>query len=347
MKIEKIDIKNLNPAKYNPRKDLKPGDEEYEKLKRSIEEFGFVEPIVWNKTTGNIIGGHQRFKILLDSGVPEIDCVVLELDKTKEKALNIALNKINGDWDKEKLTFLISDLQASDFDVSLTGFDATEIAGLFDLTGKNEAKDDDFDFTKSLEEPPFAKFGDLWLLGKHRLLCGDSTNFIDVARVMNGKHANMCLTDAPYNVNYQGSQGKILNDNMPKRQFYEFLVSVFKNVYENLAGGGAFYCFHSDSEKVNFFNAVVDSGFHYSTTCIWVKNSLVLGRLDYQQRHEPCIYAFKDTKRHAWYSDRKQTSVWEFDRPAKSEYHSTQKPVPLMAYPIKNSTQPNGIRLPA
>jgi DNA modification methylase len=186
---------------------------------------------------------------------------------------------------------------------------------------------------------------DLWHLGRHRLLCGDSTKSENLKRLMDGKKANLCVTDSPYNVNYNGGKGKILNDNMTKEQFYEFLLAAFKNIYENLVPGGAFYCFHSDSEKVNFYNACTDAGFHYSSTCIWVKDSLVLGRGDYQQRHEPCLYAFKNTAKHKWYSDRKQTTIWEFDRPKKSEYHSTQKPLPLLAYPIKNSSAPNEIIL--
>jgi DNA modification methylase len=195
----------------------------------------------------------------------------------------------------------------------------------------------------ALKLPTFVLPGDLWHLGNHRLLCGDSTKPEDVARLMDGKQANICLTDAPYNVNFDGGKGKILNDNMPKEQFYAFLLSAFQLVYEHLADGGAFYCFHSDSEKVNFYNATVAAGFHYSTTCIWVKDSLVLGRGDFQQMHEPCLYSFKDTRKHAWYADRKQTTVWKFDRPKKSEYHSTQKPVPLMAYPLTCSTQANAI----
>ena len=199
MQIEKLKTEQLIPADYNPRKDLKPGDPEYEKLKRSIERFGYVEPVIWNKTTGNIVGGHQRLKVLLDTGISEVECVVIEMDEEKEKALNIALNKISGEWDKDKLALLITDLQGADFDVSLTGFEPAEIEDLFDATNKKDVKEDDFDIDSALEARAFVQPGDVWLLGRHRLLCGDSTKTDDVKVLMDGKQANLCITDAPYN----------------------------------------------------------------------------------------------------------------------------------------------------
>lgn len=347
LQIEKIVISKLVPAKYNPRKDLKPGDAEYEKLKRSVEEFGYVEPIIWNKTTRRVIGGHQRLKVLVDFGLKEVDCVVVEFSEEKEKALNIALNKINGEWDTDKLAMLISDLQGSDFDVSLTGFEEAEIADLFEKTGEKEVRDDDFDLTTALEKASFVERGDIWTVGRHRLMCGDATSAEDVTALMDGKRANLVVTDPPYNCSYEGGTGmKIINDSWDNsKKFYQFLLDAFKNAYDNLSDGSAFYCFHSDAEKVNFFNATVDAGFHYSTTCIWVKNALVIGRMDYQMRHEPIIYAFKNTAKHKFYGDRKQTTVWEFDRPSKSQLHPTTKPLSLIAHPIKMSSQENGIVL--
>ena len=197
MQIEKISISKLNPAKYNPRKDLKPGDAEYEKLKRSIEEFGYVEPIIWNKKTGNIIGGHQRFKLLKLMGYTEIECVVLALDKLKEKALNVALNKIGGESEIPLLTDLLKDLSDNDFDATLTGFDLTEIDELFSKADDKDGKDDGYYVTKALEEASFVNQGDVWLLGKHRLLCGDATNPEDIKALMDGKKANLILTDPP------------------------------------------------------------------------------------------------------------------------------------------------------
>ena len=174
MQIETLKIDQLIPASYNPRKDLKPGDPEYEKLKRSIEQFGYVEPVIWNKTTGRVVGGHQRLKVLRDMGISEVECVIIQMDEEKEKALNIALNKISGDWDKDKLALLISDLQGADFDVSLTGFEPAEIEALFQDSMKDAIREDDFDVAAELEKPAITRKGDLWLLGQHRLVCGDS-----------------------------------------------------------------------------------------------------------------------------------------------------------------------------
>ncbi len=344
MVIEKIKIADLKPAEYNPRKDLQPGDPEYEKLKKSFLEFGYVEPIIFNKQTGNIVGGHQRLKVLQEMGETEVDCVVVELPDEKEKTLNIALNKINGEWDIPKLTDLLNELSVTGLDLTITGFDASELEKLFDRDVK---EDDDFDIDKELEkEEPLVKPGDIWLLGKHRLLCGDATNPEDMQRLMDGAKANVCVTDPPYNCDYEGGTGlKIQNDKMSGAAFKEFLLKAFKNIYDNLVDGGAFYCFHSDAEKVNFFNATVEAGFHYSTTCVWVKNALVLGRLDYHMRHEPILYSFKDTAKHQWYGGRKHTTIWEFDRPVRSEMHPTCKPLDLVSFPRKNSALENSIIL--
>lgn len=346
MIIEKIKIEELNPAKYNPRKDLKAGDPEYEKLKKSIETFGYVEPVIWNKGTGNIVGGHQRLKILIEQGKTEVDCVVVDIDESEEKALNVALNKVSGDWDLPKLADLIEQLDADMFDISLTGFDMAEVEDLFSQVHDKDIEDDDFDVDGALEEESFVRLNDIWLLGKHRLLCGDATDKNDMDKLMDGKKANLCITDPPYNCDYTGGTGmKIQNDNMSDSSFKQFLLDSFKNIYDNLVDGGAFYSFHSDAEKVNFFNATVEAGFHYSTTCLWVKQSLVLSRMDYHMRHEPIIYAFKNTAKHKWYGGRKLTTVWEFDRPTKSKLHPTSKPLDLIGFPMKNSSIENSIVL--
>jgi DNA modification methylase len=348
LKIEKIAVENLNPAEYNPRKDLKPGDAEYEKLKKSIETFGYVEPVIWNKQTGHVVGGHQRLKILIEQGESEVDCVVVDMDEDKEKALNVALNKVSGDWDLPKLADLISDLDESMFDVSLTGFDAAEIDDLFSKVHDKDVLDDDFDIDAVLEEEPISKQGDIWLLGRHKLICGDSTKAETYERLMDGKKANLCVTDPPYNVNYTaGSENErtIKNDNMEDKNFYEFLLSAFKNIFKFLDDGAAAYVFHADTEGLNFRRAFKDSGFKLSGVCIWAKQSLVLGRSDYQWQHEPILYGWKPTGKHRWYSDRKQTTIWNFDRSTKSELHPTMKPVPLVAYPIQNSSMSNCIIL--
>lgn len=342
--LKMLPLSVLKPAAYNPRKKLKPGDKEYQKIKNSIEEFGFADPLVVNADM-TIIGGHQRFNVAVELGITEVPCAVVDVDKVREKALNIALNKATGAWDEKLLAELLEDLKNQDFNVDLTGFDPPEMDQLLSKLYDKDLKDDDFDEDKALEAPAFVEPGDIWLLGRHRLVCGDSTKADDVAVLMDGRKANVCVTDPPYNCSYEGGTGMtIMNDRWTDSQkFYQFLLDAFKNIYENLADGGAFYCFHSDAEKVNFFNATVDAGFHYSTTCIWVKNSLVIGRMDYQMRHEPVIYAFKDTVKHKFYGDRKQTTVWEYDRPTKSKLHPTSKTIPLVAYPIRMSSLENSI----
>jgi len=345
MIIEKKNTADLLPADYNPRKDLKPGDAEYEKLKRSIEQFGYVEPVIWNKTTGRVVGGHQRLKVLIDMGMTEVDCVVVELSEEKEKALNVALNKISGDWDKDKLALLIADLQGADFDVSLTGFEPAEIDALFKDTLKDGVKDDDFDVGAELEKPTFSKAGDVWTLGRHRLICGDSTKAETFDMLMGSTKANLVITDPPYNVNYEGSAGKIKNDNMADEAFYNFLLAAYTQMHSALADDGSIYVFHADTEGLNFRRAFADAGFYLSGCCIWKKQSLVLGRSPYQWQHEPCLYGWKKNGKHQWYTGRKETTIWEFDKPKKNGDHPTMKPIPLLAYPIMNSTMSNAVVL--
>ena len=345
MIIEKIKVEKLIPADYNPRKDLQPGDSEYEKIKRSLEEFGYVDPVIWNKTTGRVVGGHQRLKVLASMGRTEVECVVVELDEEKEKALNVALNKISGDWDKEKLAVLMTDLDAADFDVSLTGFDAAEIDDLFKDTLRDGVEDDDFDVDEELQNPPITMQGDIWLLGRHRLVCGDSTKKETFDKLMEDKKANLVVTDPPYNVDYEGSAGKIKNDNMNNDTFYQFLLDAFKNTEDALAKDGSIYVFHADTEGLNFRRAFEEAGFYLSGTCIWKKQSLVLGRSPYQWKHEPILFGWKKNGRHRWYSDRKQSTIWEFDKPKRNADHPTMKPIALIAYPIMNSSLTNSIVL--
>ncbi|EMG1576660.1 MAG: site-specific DNA-methyltransferase [Christensenellaceae bacterium] len=345
MLIEKKNTKDLIPATYNPRKDLKPGDAEYDKLKRSIEQFGYVEPVIWNKVTGHVVGGHQRLKVLMDMGITEVECVIIEMDEEKEKALNIALNKISGDWDKDKLALLISDLQGVDFDVSLTGFDPKELDDLFKDTLKEGIHDDDFDVETELKKPAISKLGDIWTLGRHRLICGDSTKEETYDVLMNKKKANLCVTDPPYNVNYEGTAGKIKNDHMGNDAFYQFLLDAFINIEEVLADDASIYVFHADTEGFNFRKAFSDAGFYLSGCCIWKKDSLVLGRSPYQWQHEPVLFGWKKKGKHQWYTGRKETTIWEFDKPKRNGDHPTMKPIPLLAYPILNSSMTNTIVL--
>ena len=346
MEIVKMKLSELNPAEYNPRKALKPGDPAYEKLKASILSFGNVEPIVWNRSTGSVIGGHQRLRVLLDLGVEESEVSVVELSEVDEKRLNIALNKITGEWDDEKLTSLMAELTAGGVDVYPTGFDEQELSSMFaDLT-KATAHDDGFDLTTALEKASFVKRGDVWTVGRHRLMCGDATSVEDVATLMDGKKANLILTDPPYGVSFKSSDGlTIQNDSIKGDDFYRFLLQSLTNMVAHLEPGGAAYVFHADTEGLNFRRAFIDAGLHLAGVCIWVKNSLVLGRSDYQWQHEPVLYGFLQNGKHRWYSDRKQTTIWNYDKPKRNENHPTSKPLDLLGYPIQNSSQENAIVL--
>lgn len=346
MHIKSLPISDLKPAAYNPRKDLQPGDPEFEKLKRSLTEFGYVEPVIWNKATGHVVGGHQRLKVLATLGHTEVDCVVVELDETREKALNVALNKISGDWDESKLALLIADLDAADFDAELTGFDDTEIQQLIGSLDEGEVEDDDFDLTAALEQAAFVEPGDLWTVGRHRLYCGDATSQADVELLMDGKRANLVLTDPPYNVAFESGSGlSIKNDKMGADAFYQFLLAAFTQMAGVCEKGASAYVFHADTEGLNFRRAFQDAGFKLSGCCIWVKDSLVLGRSPYQWQHEPVLFGWRPGGKHSWYADRKQTTVWNFAKPKKNADHPTSKPLDLLAYPISNSTQANAIVL--
>jgi len=325
-------VSGLRPYKNNPRKN----DAAVACVARSIQEFGFKNPIILGKDD-EIVCGHTRLKAALQLGLTEVPCIYAsDLTDEQIRAYRLADNKTaeRATWDDELLAFEIGDLS---IDMTAFGFDPIRL---------DPQEDENFDIDKAIKEDPFVHPGDMWTLGRHRLVCGDSTKDADFNLLMGGKRANLCVTDPPYNCSYEGGTGmKIMNDSMSNEAFYAFLLSAFTNIYRSLVDGGAFYAFHSDAEKVNFFNATTKAGFHYSTTCIWVKNSLVLGRMDYQMQHEPVLYGFKDTAKHRWYSDRKQTTIWEFDRPKRSALHPTTKPIPLVSYPIQNSSAPNEIVL--
>ena len=344
MEFKKLKIDTLVPADYNPRKKLKPGDSEFEKIKNSINEFGYVDPVIVNKDL-TVIGGHQRISVLKTLGFNEIDCVIIDIDKTKEKALNIALNKISGEWNKELLADLIKDLQSLEYNVSFTGFDPPEIDQLFNDVHSKEIKEDDFDVDEALKEPAITQKGDVWLLGRHRLVCGDSTdpNVYDV--LMNGQKANLVVTDPPYNVAYEAKAGKIQNDNLKNEEFYDFLLKAFTNMAESMEKDASIYVFHADTEGLNFRKAFKEAGLYLSGVCIWAKQSLVLGRSPYQWKHEPVLFGWKKDGKHNWYGDRKQSTIWNFDRPSKNDLHPTMKPIALCAYPITNSSMSNCIVL--
>ena len=322
--------------------------EQVTKLRSSLREFGFVNPVIIDRDYG-IIAGHGRVMAAKEEGIEEVPCVFVDyLTEAQKKAYIIADNRFAQDagWDDELLRIEIEALQGMDFDVGLTGFNDDEIADLFDANGKSEAEEDDFDLSAALEKASFVQRGDIWTVGRHRLMCGDATSTEDVAALMDGKKANLIVTDPPYNVDFKSSNGlSIKNDKLENDKFYKFLLAAFHNMAANLEKGGVAYVFHADTEGLNFRRAFIDAGFHLAGCCIWVKNSLVLGRSDYQWQHEPVLYGFLQNGKHYWSKNagRSQTTIWNFDKPKKNKNHPTSKPLDLLAYPIGNSSRENSI----
>ena len=340
--MQLISIDKLVPYVNNARTH---SAEQILKLRSSLREFGFVNPIIIDREF-NVIAGHGRLMAAKEEGIEEVPCVFVDyLTDAQKKAYILADNRMAMDagWDDELLKIEMEELQNLGYDLEFTGFDEKELADLFGVDDK-EVKEDEFDLTAALEKASFVERGDVWFVGKHKLMCGDATSSEDVAKLMEDKKANLILTDPPYNVAFKSSDGlTIQNDSMDNNDFYEFLYLSFKNMADHLENGGAAYVFHADTEGLNFRKAFIDAGFHLAGCCIWVKDSLVLGRSDYQWQHEPILYGFLQNGKHPWYSDRKQTTIWNFDKPKKNSNHPTSKPLDLLAYPINNSTQANAI----
>lgn len=374
MNIRKVSVDEINPAPYNPRIDLKPGDEEYEKLKRSLYEFGYVEPLVWNERTGNLVGGHQRLKILLEQNISEVDVSVVDIDLTKEKALNIALNKISGQWDDEKLATLLQELTDTELGMDITGFDSDDLEELLEGlpadTGIDDpVEEDDFNVEEALEniKEPETQYGDIWKLGRHLLVCGDATKQDDINKLMQDDKADLVITDPPYNVavtseskelNDSGRES-IMNDDMSADDFDSFLDGVFRNYSNLMKDTAAIYIFHGSSYQREFENAMNKYGILTRSQCIWVKNYPTFGWSQYRWQHEPVFYAYKKGHSPEWYGDRKQSTVWraglledvpepatvwEISRGNINDYvHPTQKPLELIAIPLKNSSKKKDI----
>ena len=340
--MKQVEISKLVPYANNSRTHSK---EQLKKLQASIREFGFVNPILIDRKY-NIIAGHGRVLAAKEDGLENVPCVFVDhLTEAQKKAYIIADNRLAEDagWDNELLAVELEGLKELDFDVGLIGFDEAELNMI--LSSDEDVQEDDFDVDEALKEPTMSQQGDLWLLGRHRLVCGDSTKMDSVTQVMDDKKANLIVTDPPYNVKYEGTAGKIKNDNLSADAFFSFLLDSFRNMEKVLADDGSIYVFHADTEGLNFRKAFAEAGFYLSGTCIWKKQSLVLGRSPYQWRHEPVLFGWKKKGKHQWYSDRKQTTIWEFDRPSRNADHPTMKPVALIAYPVTNSSLTNSIVL--
>lgn len=340
MNVQQVKIEKVKPYDKNPRKNKAAVDY----VANSIKEFGFQQPIVVDKDMV-VIAGHTRLKAAKKLKLKEVPVVIADnLTEEQVKAYRLADNKTaeKAEWDFDLLTDELLSLQELDFDMEQFGFD-------FDFSEDEEAVEDD-NWEADVPEEPISKRGDIWVLGRHRLMCGDSTDAADVALLMDGNKADMLLTDPPYNVDYTGKASeletrKIENDKMEDSAFQDFLTSAFENAAENMKAGGVFYIWHADSEGLNFRVACKKAGFQVRQCLIWNKNAMVMGRQDYQWKHEPCLYGWKDGASHLWASDRKQTTVLEFEKPQKNNLHPTMKPIKLFDYQIKNNTKGDDIVL--
>lgn len=340
MNVQQVKIEKVKPYDKNPRKNKAAVDY----VANSIKEFGFQQPIVVDKDMV-VIAGHTRLKAAKKLKIKEVPVVIADnLTEEQVKAYRLADNKTaeKAEWDFDLLTDELLSLQELDFDMEQFGFD-------FDFSEDEEAVEDD-NWEADVPEEPISKRGDIWVLGRNRLMCGDSTDAADVALLMDGNKADMLLTDPPYNVDYTGKASeletrKIENDKMEDSAFQDFLTSAFENAAENMKAGGVFYIWHADSEGLNFRVACKKAGFQVRQCLIWNKNAMVMGRQDYQWKHEPCLYGWKDGASHLWASDRKQTTVLEFEKPQKNNLHPTMKPIKLFDYQIKNNTKGDDIVL--
>lgn len=332
-------LSEITPYKNNPRNN----DEAVGPVAESIKEFGFKVPIVIDKN-GEIVNGHTRYKVAKKLGLETVPVIVADdLSDEQIKAFRLADNKVGeiAVWDLDLLNEELNDIL--DLDMSAFGFDVLD--NLDDLI--EDEKDLD-DFTENVPDEPKSKLGDIYQLGSHKLMCGDSTSAADVKKLMNGELADLLLTDPPYNVSYEGKTKDSLtikNDSMDNDSFRQFLVNAFSSANEVMKPGAVFYIWHADSEGYNFRGACFDIGWTVRQCLIWNKNSMVLGRQDYHWKHEPCLYGWKDGAGHLWASDRKQTTVIDYEKPQRNGVHPTMKPVGLFDYQIKNNTKGSDIVL--
>lgn len=335
MEIKMLKLAELVPYEKNPRKN----DEAVKYVQASIKEFGFKVPIVIDKDNV-IVAGHTRYKAAKKLKMDEVPCIIADdLSEEQIKAFRLADNKVSEQavWDFDLLSGELDGI----LNIDMTDFGFSDI-----VTEEEDAEEDEYEVELPVE--PRSKLGDVYQLGRHRLMCGDSTNLTDVEKLMGGNLADMLLTDPPYNVDYEGKTKdklKIENDKMENDDFRQFLVDAFTNADMVMKAGAVFYIWHADSEGYNFRGACSDAGWKVRQCLIWAKNVMVMGRQDYQWKHEPCLYGWKEGAGHLWASDRKQTTIINFDKPTRNDLHPTMKPIPLFDYQIKNNTKGGDIVL--
>lgn len=336
MQIEYLKTEEIVPYANNPRNN---DGEAVDRVAASIMEYGFKSPIIIDNDNV-IIAGHTRYKAAKKLNLDNVPVIkATDLTPAQIKAYRIADNKVAeySSWDNELLSIELEGLQEFDFDLDLTGFEDFEIEELLSDNEEPEVEDDNYEIEIPAE--PNAKVGDLYKLGNHYLLCGDSTNIEDVERLTGGETVDLLITDPPYNVDYEGTAGKIQNDKMENEEFRMFLSNAFYAADNVMKNGASFYIWHADSEGYNFRGACNDVDWQVRQCLIWNKSSMVMGRQDYHWKHEPCLYGWKSGASHKWESDRKQTTVLEFDKPTRNADHPTMKPIPLFDYQIKNNTK--------
>ena len=345
--MQLVPVEKLIPYINNARTH---SDEQIKKLRSSLREFGFINPVIIDRDF-NVIAGHGRILAAKAENISEVPCVFVDyLNDAQKKAYILADNRMAMDagWDEELLKIEIESLQAEDFDLSLTGFDETEIAELF-ADDNDDVKDDDFDIEGELEKPCITKQGDIWILGRHKVICGDSTEPSTFEKLLSDTKVNLVCTDAPYFVALKNKSGTIANDNLDDKQAYEFLMKVFTNFKNAMALDASIYEFYATMKTRVFYDAFEDAGFKVGAGLIWKKPRAPFMRTDWKFNMEPIIWGWRKDGKHIWYGDQKQTAVFEFDGIKDSEKdgcgHPSSKPVPLIAYLIKQCTQSNGLVL--
>ncbi|MCM8797652.1 MAG: DNA modification methylase [Candidatus Omnitrophica bacterium] len=357
MEIRKIPISQINIAKYNPRKDLQEHDPAYKRIENSIATYGLVDPLIWNQRSGNLVGGYQRIKILIKKGVKEVEVSVVDLDPEQEKALNLALNKVQGEWDYESLASLLQEMTSfPSFKIETTGFTSAELSSLLDMYVQPK-REDNYDFNEAVKtiSSPVTKRGDLILLGEHRLLCGDSANPEDIKLLMDGHKAQMWFTDPPFNCRYKNSRPtkrnrrnkppkweKIYKDDLPQAEYEKWLEQVLVNVNEYLIPGSPIYIWNGHRQFGPMYLMLLKHGFCVGSVIVWAKpEHFSISYADYNQQVEFCLYGWKKGQgRHFWYGPHNETTLWQVKRdPASSLIHPTQKPVCLSQRAIRNSSQ--------
>jgi len=356
MELKKIAVSEINPAPHNPRKDLQQDDPEYKQIEASIDGFGLVEPLVWNRRTKNLVGGHQRFKIMVNKGHKEIEVSVVDLDSEREKALTIALNKVQGAWDKEKLTVLLEELsKMPDFDLETTGFTPVELGQLVDryLPVKDG---DDFDFDKAAEsaKEPVTKRGEVITLGIHRLMCGDATNEEDLHTLFGKEKITLLDIDWPYNVNYMGGScprvdtrpkksrkwDRIYSDNLPQNEYEAFMRKVLVNIKAYLKPGAVYYQWQAHKQLGPLYQILNELDFYVACLICWAKESAAISYADYSFQTEQAVYGWVKGKSHYFAGKPGSSNLWAGKRDQTQRYlHPCQKPCFLAERAIMNSSK--------